>query len=111
MRNMSRALNLTCFHGFRPNLHGLKYIDNLFLYLCSATGREIVSLSSRRYGDGLDKFEPNDLNAAQVPAPDVFDAVPIDRLDDALDQVRETGAAPYYVESWYRKLKQEEHRT
>ena len=44
-------------------------------------------------------------------APDVFDAVPFDRVDDALDQVRETGSAPYYVESWYRKLKQEEHRT
>lgn len=111
VRNMSRALNLTCFHGFRPNLHGLKYIDHLFLYLCSATGREIVSLSSRRYGDGLDKFEPNDLNAAQVPAPDVFDAVPVDRVDDALDHVRETGAAPNYLESWYRKLKREEHRT
>ena len=58
-----------------------------------------------------DQHTPKDKSPLHAPAPDVFDAVPIDRLDDALDQVRETGAAPHYVESWYRKLKQEEHRT
>ena len=55
VRNKASVLNLTCFHGFQPNIWGEKYIDHLFLYLQSA-GREISSLSMRRYGDALDKF-------------------------------------------------------
>ncbi len=105
IRNTSRASNLTCYHGFQPNLYGLGYVDHLFLYLCSATGREIVSLSARRYGDGLDKFEPNDLNAALAPAPDVFDAIPTDQVDSAIESLRETGSAPGCVESWFENLK------
>ena len=76
IRNESNVLNLTCFHGFYPNLHGAQYLDRLFLYLNSDIGRQIVSLSARRYGDGLSKFEPNDLNTALVPAPEVLDAIP-----------------------------------
>ena len=56
IRNYSQALNLTCFHGFQPSRLGQQYIDHLFLYLASATGREIVSLSLRKYGDSLDKI-------------------------------------------------------
>ena len=33
--NQSDALNLTCYHGFQPNLFGGRYINHLFLYLLS----------------------------------------------------------------------------
>ena len=106
VRNESSALNLTCFHGFRPNLSGLRYIDHIFLYLSSAVGQEIISLSMRRYGDGLNKFEPNDLNSALVPSPDVFDEIPLSDLDSALESLRETGTVPGYIESCFEKLKE-----
>ncbi len=105
IRNESNVLNLTCFHGFYPNLYGAQYLDHLFLYLNSSIGREIVSLSARRYGDGLSKFEPNDLNSALVPAPDVFDAIPTHSVVDAMKRLRETGSAPDGVESWFQSLR------
>ena len=106
VRNESSALNLTCFHGFQPNLSGLNYIDHIFLYLSSAVGQEIISLSMRRYGDGLNKFEPNDLNSALVPNPDVFDQLSSSDVGSALEYLRETGTIPDYIESCFEKLKE-----
>ena len=106
VRNESSALNLTCFHGFQPNLSGLKYLDHIFLYLSSAVGQEIISLSMRRYGDGLNKFEPNDLNSTLVPSPDVFDQIPPSHLGKALESLRGTATIPEYIESLFEKLKE-----
>lgn len=106
VRNESSALNLTCFHGFQPNLSGLKYLDHIFLYLSSAVGQEIISLSMRRYGDGLNKFEPNDLNSALVPSPDVFDELSLSDVGKELEHLSETGTTPGYIESYFEKLKE-----
>ena len=106
VRNESSALNLTCFHGFQPNLSGINYIDHIFLYLSSAVGQEIISLSMRRYGDGLNKFEPNDMNSALVPSPDVFDRIPLSDVGSALEYLQETGTIPDYIESCFEKLKE-----
>ena len=106
VRNRSSALNLTCFHGFQPNLSGLKYLDHIFLYLTSAVGQEVISLSMRRYGDGLNKFEPNDLNSALVPSLDVFDEIPQSDVDSAVESLRETGTIPGYIGSYFNSLKE-----
>ena len=74
--NKSNAVTLTCYHGFQPNIFGQKYLEKLFLYMLSGTGRKVLSLSKRVYGSELDKFEPNDLNSALVPAPDILDDIP-----------------------------------
>ena len=105
VRNKSGVLNLTCFHGFQPNIWGEKYVDRLFLYLHSETGREITSLSMRRYGDALDKFEPNDLNKAAVPVPQIFDEIPDEHVAEAFVQLEERGTIPAFVESWFENLK------
>ena len=104
VRNTSHALNLTCFHGFQPNLSGQCYVDHLFLYFHSHAGREIVSLSIRKYGDSLDKFEPNDLNRALVPAPRVLDAIPTTVVESAMQELRATGRTPVSVDSWFKDL-------
>jgi hypothetical protein len=54
-------------------MFGMPYVDSLFLYFQSRAARKILSLNMRKYGDGLDKFEPNDLNDAMAPSPDWFD--------------------------------------
>lgn len=97
-RNETQALNLTCFHGFRPNAMGARYVDSLFLYLSSAVGRKIVSLSARMYGDSLSKFEPNDLNAALAPSPRTLEDLPPERVAEALERMRDTGAVAEYIE-------------
>ncbi|KPQ32219.1 MAG: Type I restriction-modification system methyltransferase subunit [Phormidium sp. OSCR] len=70
IRNLSDALNLTCFHGFYPNELGLNWLDHIFVYLISDFGQELVKLNQRQYGNGLDKFEPGDLNKSRVPNPE-----------------------------------------
>lgn len=103
--NKSRALNLTCFHGFRPNLFGHRYLEHLFLYLLSETGTEIVSLSMRKYGDSLDKFEPNDLNGALVPSAGFFSSMPAAKVSGAVKAVEETEQLPQWAEDFFAPLK------
>lgn len=87
VRNYSSALSLTNFHCFYPNTLHAKYVDWLFLYLHSGVGREILSLSKRKYGNALDKFEPNDLNKALVPCCVFFDSIGDDRLTRLMDAI------------------------
>ena len=103
--NRSKALNLTCFHGFQPNLFGQQYLEHLFLYLWSNVGRDIVSLSMRKYGDSLDKFEPNDLNVALAPSTDFLAAMPKGKVPEAVRKVGEAGQAPDWVENFFAPLK------
>lgn len=70
IRNFSDALNLTCFHGFYPNLLGLNWLDHIFVYFISDLGQKLVKLNQRQYGNRLDKFEPGDLNQSRVPNPE-----------------------------------------
>ena len=103
--NKSNALNLTCFHGFQPNLFGRRYLEHLFLYLSSKTGRDIVSLSMRKYGDSLDKFEPNDLNGAWVPTPGLFASIPAKKVSEAVAATKRTGHPPQWFEDFFAPLK------
>jgi len=105
VRNRTEALNLTCFHGFQPNVAGRKHVDHLFLYLASASGRDIVSLSGRRYGDALDKFEPNDLNNALVPRSRLFDELSAGDVAEALAYAEKRARVPDWVDEFFRKLK------
>ena len=59
----------------------------------------------RRYGDGLNKFEPNDMNSALVPSPSVFDQISPSDVDRALEFLQETGTIPGYMEYHFEKLR------
>lgn len=96
---------MTCFHGFRPNSFGMVYLDHLFLYLASSSGRDIVSLSVRRYGDALDKFEPNDLNNASVPGQQVFDELSSKEVAKAVRYAERTGKTPDWIDAFFERLK------
>ena len=106
IRNESHAVSLSCFHGFRPNLYGQQYIDRLFLYFLSQTGRQIVALSMRKYGNALGKFEPNDANEAYVPAPALLDALTDSEVQDAVQCVRRTGCVPEQIDAFFARLAQ-----
>jgi adenine-specific DNA-methyltransferase len=103
VRNYSTALNLTCYHGFIPNLFGDAYIDHLFLYLMSKTARQLLVPNTRHYGDRLDKFEPNDINSAPVPSTEIFDQIPTDMIYDAMKNCRENNVLPRYMEDVFHE--------
>jgi adenine-specific DNA-methyltransferase len=68
VRNEANAMNLTTFHCVYPKLNMFSdiSIDLLFAYLLTDTSRRIFEDNGREYGNGLQKFEPNDLNKGKI---------------------------------------------
>lgn len=64
--NETNALNLTCFHGVYLNDTSLDIKKLLFLYLSCPVSYELFILEKREYGNGLSKFEPNDINKSHI---------------------------------------------
>ena len=64
VRNMAGVYNLTTFHCIYNT--GVIDTDILFAYLVTNVAKEIFMDNSRQYGNGLVKFEPNDLNRGNV---------------------------------------------
>ena len=66
IRNEAKISNLTTFHCIYlvKNLFYEIDIDLLFAYLLTNVAKEIFNDNRREYGNGLRKFEPNDLNNA-----------------------------------------------
>ena len=67
IRNEANIANLTTFHCIYPltDQSGVT-VDLLFAYLLTKTARLIFEDNCREYGNGLQKFEPNDLNKAKA---------------------------------------------
>jgi adenine-specific DNA-methyltransferase len=68
VRNEAGVSNLTTFHCIYPQTHLFSDVstDLLFAYLLTDTARRIFEDNSREYGNGLQKFEPNDLNKGNM---------------------------------------------
>lgn len=64
VRNEANIYNLTTFHCVYTN--NLIDTDVLFAYLITDVAKSIFLDNSRQYGNGLIKFEPNDLNKGMV---------------------------------------------
>ena len=65
VRNEAMISNLTTFHCLYLNSMFVD-LDVLFAYLLTNMAYQIFLDNSRQYGNGLVKFEPNDLNKAKV---------------------------------------------
>ena len=67
VRNEANIKNLATFHGvyFINNVND-DFIKIFFCYLITPIAQEILKLNKREYGEGLNKFEPNDLNNSLV---------------------------------------------
>jgi len=104
LRNYSNVLNLTCFHGFQPNLFGLPFVDHLFLYFMSSAGRKIIKLNKRVYGEQLDKFEPGDLNEVLVPNPSFFDSISCDFIAKEIENIKISGLISKEAEHLFANL-------
>jgi len=104
IRNYTNALNLTCYHGFQPNMFGVEYVDALFLYFQSSVGRYILSKNMRRYGDALDKFEPGDLNSALCPSMSFLEKISKDEIRVEISYLDKHGKLSAKAESMFTDL-------
>lgn len=69
IRNEANISNLTSYHCVylkQSDLFSKINIDLLFAYLLTDTAKLIFADEAREYGNGLQKFEPNDLNKAMM---------------------------------------------
>ncbi len=69
IRNEASISNLTSYHCIylkHTNLFSEVSTDLLFAYLLTDTAKKIFDDNSRQYGNGLQKFEPNDLNKGMM---------------------------------------------
>lgn len=67
IRNELKIRNLTAFHGLYLNNNlNEEDVNILFCYLLTPISQEILYMNKREYGEGLNKFEPNDLNNAFI---------------------------------------------
>ncbi len=64
IRNEAKISNLTTFHCIYLNMFSLPKIDLFFAYLLTDISKDIFNDNRREYGNGLQKFEPNDINKA-----------------------------------------------
>jgi adenine-specific DNA-methyltransferase len=64
IRNEARISNLTTFHCIYLNMFSEPKVDLFFAYLLTDISKNIFNDNRREYGNGLQKFEPNDINRA-----------------------------------------------
>lgn len=93
IRNEANISNLTTFHCVYPVQNSLfdnVNVDVLFAYLLTDVAREIFEDNRREYGNGLQKFEPNDLNKAMMLDLTLLDKKTENKILELYKKYRET---------------------
>ena len=67
VRNLAGVRNLTTVHSFHIKEPYQDDTDLIFCVLLTRTAQEILRQNRKLLGGGLEKFQPNDLNQAQMP--------------------------------------------
>jgi len=93
IRNEAKISNLTTFHCVYPtnsNLFSKVTVDLLFAYLLTDVAKEIFSDNRREYGNGLKKFEPNDLNKSKMLDLSTLSESQVDRILDLYSKFKKS---------------------
>lgn len=97
IRNETNAKNLTTFHGIYTVCDDVDFQNLFFCYLITPICRKLLLENKREYGDGLDKFEPNDLNNAMVMDISVLSKEDVDNILDIYGKIKSEGSAERYI--------------
>ncbi|MDX5325523.1 MAG: SAM-dependent DNA methyltransferase, partial [Bacteroidota bacterium] len=89
IRNEAGISNLTTFHCMYLNMSAANRADLLFAYLLTDVSRQIFNDNRREYGNGLEKFEPNDLNHSKVVDLDKVDLTEEQEIIKTLNKYRD----------------------
>jgi adenine-specific DNA-methyltransferase len=100
IRNEANISNLTTFHCIYPQnqLFSEINIDLLFAYLLTNTARQIFEDNSREYGNGLQKFEPNDINKGKMLDLNILPEKDKEKIVELYNQYRRTGNNRYMID-------------
>ncbi|MDQ6787426.1 MAG: SAM-dependent methyltransferase [Acidobacteriota bacterium] len=90
IRNEANISNLTTFHCIYLNIFSLPKTDLLFAYLLTDVSRQIFEDNRREYGNGLQKFEPNDINKAKMLDLNFIDALTEKRILELYKNYRQS---------------------
>ncbi len=63
VRNLAEVMTLTTFHSIYPME---EYTDLLFCYFLTPTAQKILRMNRKELGNGLEKFQPSDLQSAKM---------------------------------------------
>lgn len=72
IRNFTNTRTLTTFHSIYVNSEKLDLVDILYCYFLTPTAQSILRESRKELGNGLDKFQPNDINNAKMLNVDIL---------------------------------------
>lgn len=101
IRNEANISNLTTFHCVYPtdsNLFSKIRIDLLFAYLLTEVSKDIFNDNRREYGNGLKKFEPNDLNKSQMLDLSILPQSKVERVLELYRNYRQSENEKYIAE-------------
>lgn len=90
IRNEAEISNLTTFHCIYLNMFSAPKVDLLFAYLLTSVSKDIFNDNRREYGNGLQKFEPNDINKAMMVDLDRIKKDDEDRIIAIYNRYRES---------------------
>lgn len=66
VRNLALTKSLTTFHSVFVKDEFTEYTDLIFCYFLTPIAQEIMRENRKELGNGLEKFQPNDLNGAKM---------------------------------------------
>lgn len=64
--NKAKILNLTTFHGVYIHPIYSTFTHHIFAFFLTKIAKRLFDINRREYGNGLNKFEPNDFNNSLV---------------------------------------------
>lgn len=66
IRNLANSKSLTTFHSIFVNQNYEKDTDLIFCYFLTPIAQSLINDNRKELGNGLNKFQPNDLNSANM---------------------------------------------
>lgn len=66
IRNLTNSKSLTTFHSIFINKNYEKDTDLIFCYFLTPIAQNLINDNRKELGNGLNKFQPNDLNSANM---------------------------------------------
>lgn len=101
IRNEANISNLTTFHCVYltgSDLFSHISTDLLFAYLLTDVAKEIFNDNRREYGNGLKKFEPNDLNKSNMLDLSILSKTKVEIILDLYAKMKQTKDEKYINE-------------
>ena len=82
VRNLAGVNTLTTFHSISINKEYEDYTDIIFCYFLTPIAQSIIRNNRKEMGNGLDKFQPGDLNSAKMLNIRVISQNDLDRIGE-----------------------------